>query len=240
MVQKQRVIVYIKTNPKKNEIVYSGIEFAEFIRYLQQPIENLMIITGGCGCISGSTKYERGLELFEGYELVQKLTEKSDHIFGDFCFVDYSSPKNTEKLSEEQIAELLYLGHVFKSLHSPFFEALQNRFAYLAHDDGWYCKLYCKDLNDFIPVLCNKITSSIDVAEGITDVIGEELFQLTTKGILFDLDKLCYKEGKISLEVYLVGEFLNMDTILNNLQKVKEKASKICILQNDEKGWNIS
>jgi hypothetical protein len=39
--KKLRKRIYIKINPDNNEIIYSGIEFAEFIKYLEQPIENI-------------------------------------------------------------------------------------------------------------------------------------------------------------------------------------------------------
>jgi hypothetical protein len=35
--KKARTKLYIKASPNENEIVYSGIEFAEFINYLIQP-----------------------------------------------------------------------------------------------------------------------------------------------------------------------------------------------------------
>jgi hypothetical protein len=44
------------------------------------------------------------------------------------------------------MTEILYLPHFGKSLITPFFNRINNNFVYLAHDDGWFCKLYCNDI----------------------------------------------------------------------------------------------
>lgn len=238
---KPRTKIYVKITPERNEIVYSGIEFAEFIKYLPQPIENLMIITGGSNVVLLDTKFERGLEQFEGHELVEALARENVHNFGNFCFVDYISSGKASDLNEEQIAELLYLGHMFKPLDSPFFEPLQNRFVYLAHDDGWYCKLYCREISDFLSVLCGKLTSNMKkVVPSIPDMISEQLIRLATSGILIDLDETSQSKEGTDIGIYTIGECLDMDCFLNDFQKLKDNASKISNLQCNEKGWTIS
>jgi len=235
-----RTKVYIKAIPQKGEFVYSGIEFAEFIQYVPQPIENLMIITGGSNVILCETDFDRGFELFEGDDLIEKLTKENVYGLGDFCFVDYSSPHKTDKLSEEQIAELLYMGHMFKPLRSPFFEELCNNFVYLAHDDGWYCKLYSRNLTDIITVLCKKIVASNNNICDPAESIKERILQLTVDGLLIDLDELSHKDGCIEAKFYTVGEYSDMDSIQNNLQHIKSGASKVSYLSCGKTEWNIS
>ncbi len=240
--KKIRTKIYVKVSPENNEVVFSGIEFAEFIEYLPKPIENLMLITGGSSIILAETNVERGLELFEGFALIKKLIKQDIYNLGNFCFVDYASAGNTSGLSEEQIAELLYMGHMFKPLHLPFFDQLRNRFAYLAHDDGWYCKLYCKNLLDFITVLCKKITADApikDICEPSNDV-KEKVLKLTTDGLLIDLDESSRKSGSLEAKLYVIGAYSDMDTILNNYQKLKESATQIHSLRCDKTGWSIS
>lgn len=237
---KRHTKIYVKVTPEKNEIVYSGINFSEFIKGLHQPIENILTITGGSNFILIDTKSERGLELFEGEKQVQKLTEKDISNRGNFCFVDFSSEGKTKELAEEQIAELLYFGHMFKPLCSPFFEILHNRFAYLSHDDGWYCKLFCKNLEDFAPILCGKIVASIDrTLYPPTDNIGKELLLLATAGILIDLDELSHEKEKICLNIYIIGECQSIDTIFNGLEETKKNAPKIYSLRGTKNDWGI-
>jgi hypothetical protein len=232
--------IYVKAAPKENKVIYTGIEFTEFIEYLPHPIENLMLLMGGSGILLVETGLERGLELFEGRELVNKLTKIDVHNLGNFCFIDYADLGNTNHLSEEQIAELLYLGHMFKPLKYPFFEPLQNRFVYLAHDDGWFCKLYCRNLLDFISVLCGKIAKSINIPLPCAiNTIQERLLREAADGILIDMEETSYENGGISVKIYTVGVYEDMDKVLNNFQKLKDDAGSISVLYARNNEWTV-
>lgn len=232
--KKLRTKIYAKVTPKNHEIVYSGIEFIEFIKFLSPPIENLILIKGDYW----GNKQDHNFELLEGQEQIEKLSEENIYNFGDFCFVDYLKSGDTAGLSDQQIAELLYIAHIGKPLDSPFFTSLQNRFVYLAHDDGWYCKLFCRRLDNFITVLCGKITN--DMGWPVPDFIQSQLLQLATQGILIDLEELHNKKGRFDLKIYTVGEHVDMDYILNNFQKLKETATKVSTLSCSEKQWDFA
>ena len=223
-----RTKIYVKATREINEIVYTGIEFAEFIEYSPKSLDNLMIISGGSSAISFESKFDRGLELFEGRKNVYKLAKEAVYGLGDLCFVDYASPGSTTGLSEEQIAELLYLGFMFKPLQSPFFEPLQNNFAYLAHDDGWYCKLYCRDMDDFGTVLCSKIIAAAAIQNSceILYCTKNRILQLAEQGLLIDLEELTQKSSH-SINLYSIGAYSDMDAVLNNCQTLKKEASQI-------------
>ena len=240
--RKTRAEIYVKVSPENNEVLFFGIAFAEFIKYLPQPMENLMLIMGGSSLIMAETNLERGLELFEGPDLIGKLSKCDLYSLGNFCFMDYDYVGQTSDLSEEQIAELLYMGHMFKPLKSPFFEPLQNRFSYLAHDDGWYCKLYCRNLNDFIPVLLGKIMARAQMSAGThSELINNNLLQLATTGLLIDLEEaICVKGKSIEVKLYTVGDYSNMDRILNNFEKIKANASHVNFLRFKDMEYTIS
>lgn len=238
--KKERTKIYIKANPEERYITCSGIEFFEFIKYLPRPINNLMVLMGGNNVISLETICDRGLELFEGQDFVESLTKKNIHALGDFCFVDYASRGATTALGEEQIAELLYLGHMYKPLYSPFFEPLQNRFAYLSHDDGWYCKLYCRELEEFAPILFGKIAVSAKIPfHDNSDIINKRLLQLATNGVLIDLDEISHEEKRSDIKIFSVGEYLDMDKVLNNFQKLKKSAAKVNVLSHADEKWRL-
>jgi len=221
MIRKERTKIYVKVTPERSEIICSGITFAEFIKHLPTPIENLLLIK----CDYWGNQQKHGFEVLEGQENVEKLIVE-DISHGDFCFVDYTSPQAVNELHKKQIAELLYLGHVFEPLDTPFFEALHNNFIYLSHDDGWYCKLYCKNISDFATVLCNKIAAIIPTETGglVSDSVKEKILQLATNGILIDLDEIL-QDGMITL--YSIGEHSDIDGMLNNWQQMKSSASKV-------------
>ena len=159
---KQRTILYVYADREKHVFINSGITFSEFVNGLSKPLENLLSISPKTDMISLVSDYARGFEVFEGNKQIQALLSENIYELGDFCFVDFHKMDGIQQLSEEQIAELLYLGHLFRPLKSPFFPALQNRFAYLAHDDGFFCKLYCRDEQDFAHVLAVKIVNYLN------------------------------------------------------------------------------
>ena len=224
---KKRTIVYMIANPEDSEVVYSGIDFSEFIRYLPHAIDNLMLITGGSNVILTESRFERGLEVIEGSMLIEKLSYEELYRLGNFCFIDYSSRGKISNLHDEEIAELLYLGHMFKPLKSPFFDVLQNRFVYLAHDDGFYCKLYCRDSDDITSVLLGKITAEITPIKIEYSNIVDKMKHLSTSGILIDLEDTKDKGGYNELKIFTIGKYEDIDSILNNLQYIKQNAINV-------------
>lgn len=243
--KKMRTKVYIMTNLKNSEAIYSGIEFKEFIQFLSEPIENLMMITGGCNVISLETKFERGLELFEGHTLLKHLVTENIYALGNFCFVDYIASHATEKLRDEQIAELLYLGHMFKPLKEPFFEPLQNRFAYLAHDDGFFCKLYYRNIEDFLDVLTGKIKLGFckKLKNNVPRLSAEllsEMLRITERGMFIDFEEVRFCDEQAFVDVYCIGKLLDMDTIYNDSQELKDKASERYRLSLSNHKWALT
>jgi len=238
---KIRTKIYVKATPERHEIIYSGIEFAEFTTYLSSPIENILLLKADYI----GNRSEKNFELIEGKDYIAEFKSENIYNYGDFCFVDYASTDSINKLSGEQIAELLYMAHMYIPLQSPFFEALQNRFAYLAHDDGFYCKLYCHNLLDFVTVLCNKIKMNIrsllndNVCEAPNNV-KEKVLQLAMEGLFIDLDELSHEDGMIAIKLYTVGTHSDMDIISNSCQQIKLNSSQVKKPNCRENEWTLS
>jgi hypothetical protein len=234
--KKARTKIYVKATPERNEVVFSGIEFAEFINYLPSPVENLLLMKGDYR----GNKREYNFELLEGKAFVEKLATEDIRSFGDFSFIDYQAAGAAASLNGQQVAEILYMAHLGKPLKSPFFEPLQNRFAYLAHDDGWYCKLYCRELNHFLSVVFAKTVNGTGFPVPKTSSAAlEELSRLSIYGILIDLDDRFAKKGTVETIIYTVGEYSDMDKVLNNIQQMKHNASQISNLHCSKGEWAI-
>jgi len=225
--------VYLKTNPEQHEAVLSGIRFVEFIECVPK-IENIMLLKGGFLAKKNWQKFE----LVEGHDQLSQLMLEDVCNYGDFCFVDYANATSIEQIDDEQIAELLYLSHMFKPLKSPFFESLQNKYAYLAHDDGFYCKLYCKQQQLLVSIVVKKLERSVRVALGdnaspLPESLSEEIFKYSQEGILAELDLSTIKKGiikkndtaeRLLLKLYTVGEYNDMDLLFNNFEKIRPQA----------------
>lgn len=137
----ERTQIYLKANLSKNEFICSGIEFKEFVRFLSFPIENIILLKTDYP----GNAYAHCFELLEGRASIEALTKENIYNYGDFCFVDYETAGIVAQLNDGEIAELLFTAHMFRPLKFTFFEKLNNRFIYLAHDDGFYCKLFMRN-----------------------------------------------------------------------------------------------
>ena len=198
----ERSRIYFYATPRANEILYSGISFEEFIEHLQPPIENIILLKADYV----GEKCFHNFELLEGSGDIENFTHEDIYNFGDFCFVDYAGD-TVASLNKQQIAELLFVSHMFEPLNSPFFDVLGNRFVYLSHDDGYYCKLFCRDILDPIKVILCKIQSrmqdSIDISSDFSDGICGELQKIASNGILVDLDEITFVQNTASIPLVL-------------------------------------
>jgi len=214
--------IYIKTDDDNHETIFSGITFDDFIKYTPTPAKNLLLLKSGYF----SDKRQHNFELLEGSEDVKKLMSENIYHYGDFCFVDYANSAYVGKLSGDQVSELLYLSHMNEPLKSPFLEPLQNNFAYLSHDDGWYCKLYCRNQQDSITILINKLQNAVQKALCINNFLLpndliDRIREVSKRGLLIKLDTSAQREKAAVIKLYEVGEYHNMDDLFNGIEKEK-------------------
>lgn len=220
--EKERKELYLKADLQTKEFIYSGITFKEFLKYSSYVIENMILLKANYV----GDKYEYGFNLLEGRKSVEMLAKENVYSYGDFCFVDYETSGIVAQLNDEEIAQLLFAAHMFRPLKSMFFEKLNNQFLYLAHDDGFFCKLYMRNEIDFVTILCNKITdyvhqkykiNCLDIPETLKRII----LNIATKGICLDLEEI--KKNNFVVRFYIIGEVSNIDDLLNNFQTIKNK-----------------
>ena len=158
--------------------------------------------------------------------------------------MDFNQRENFEKLEPLEIADLLYLGHMFEPVRSPFFDRIQNRYAYLAHDDGWYCKLYCRFFRDFEDVIANKIVSMVSTSKRrriypLSSDLKKNLMSLAENGLLIDLSNISKVNNTIEIPIYCIGKFLNMDDMYNDLKRHISRSKFSARLVHRNKEWVI-
>lgn len=220
--EKERKSLYLKADLQKNEFIYSGIKFKEFVKYSSYIIENMILLKANYA----GDKYECGFELLESRKSVEMLAKEDIYSYGDFCFVDYATSGIVAQLNDEEIAELLFAAHMFRPLKSMFFEKLNNQLLYLAHDDGFFCKVYMRNGIDLVTILCNKITDYVYqkykiVCLNIPETLKQIILSKATKGICLDLGDI--KKGNFVIRFYIIGTVSNIDDLLNNFQIIKNK-----------------
>jgi len=213
--------LYIKTSENEAKIEFSGIKFIDFIKYTPIPVNNMMLLKAN---YIGEHNYYC-FELIKGDKEISDFQFENIYDYGDFCFVDYANDAILNELSEQNIAELFYLGNMHKPLNSPFFDVLQNKYAYLSHDDGWYSKIYCKDqsiaLNIISNVIKNKIMHIVGDKILILDDLNNEISKYSNEGLLIEIEKI--SKNNVYIRIYEASKFENMDDLFDNLEQIKTK-----------------
>jgi len=209
--------IYVKIYLDAHKMVISKFNFSDLIEYTPIPLNNILLLKSD---YIGENR-RHNFELLEGKRDIAKMIKDKAYSYGDFCFTDYEDIPAVEQLSDEQIAELLYMAHLYKPLNSPFFEVLKNNFVYLGHDDGWYCKIYCKEKELLNSLLLNKLRGDIQqtIKNKNTIVLPNKIVENTLKfsvdGLLIELEKQRQKSEDILIRFYKVGEYKDIDKLLN-------------------------
>lgn len=143
-----------------------------------------------------------------------------------------------------EIAELLYLGHMFKPVKSPFFERIGNRYAYLAYDDGWFCRLYLRYYYDFQEILANKIIHTVSKSKRrkiypLSEELQKQLLSLAVNGLLIDFSDVLIGDKFIEIPIYTIGKFLDMDEMYNDLKRHIGRSKYSARLVHKNKNWKI-
>jgi len=232
MLEYSHTKIYANLSPDRNEAVFSGIKFADFIECTPVPVKNMLMLSH----TNIGEKYCHNFELFDGKNDIAKLKLENIYHYGDFHFVDYTDTVSANSLTKQQVAELLYLSHMYEPLNTPFFDTLQNNYAYLSHDDGWYCKLYCKEWQTLTSILLNKLLKCVqqtfcDKVHSLPDGLVEKITEISTRGLFIQLD-VEIKKGKqiqnnkiANVKLYEVGEYEDMDKLFNNLENILSHVS---------------
>lgn len=240
-----RTKLYIAFIPENSLIVYSGIQFKEFMQYLSEPINNIMILTGGDDVLLLNSNFEKGFETIEGRKNLTDLEQADIYALGKFGFIDYAVSDMPQKLTDEQVAELLYLAHMSKPLKNVFYNVLENKFVYLTHDDGFYGRLYCKEINDFMNVLIKKIVKFVSQKlrkeiKNIDEEVKIKLLSILSEGIYFDLDKVIETNRGLKIDIYAVGKVDDIDDLLNRDREYCScETLKACLFYQEGR-WEIT
>ncbi|EGW40903.1 hypothetical protein [Desulfosporosinus sp. OT] len=238
---KSRDLIYLNVYPSENKIVSYGIEFKEFISALVRPLDNILMLSGYFS--EGEFDFTTNCEYIPKQSITRIINEDVYRL-GDFCWVDFKDIDGLRSLKPPEVAELLYLGHMKKPVTSPFFEKLQNRFAYLAHDDGWFNIFYYRSQREFETVIGKVIVSKLFLKfrrKAIPDIpfeISEQLMNYGQEGLLIDFDRII-NDKSLEIPIFGIGKMLDMDEMYNNLQRHVQKAKLGECLVLRKKEWSI-
>jgi len=229
---------YIKIDEKSNSVFTSGMNFKEFMIGIKEIPNNILILKGFPNeCI---WSFKLGFEYILKKDMENFLKEDV-YNYGDFCWVDFQCEEDLERVSDEELAELLYLSHRIEPLKEFAFSSLKNRYAYLCHDDDYMVKVYMQDIREYREVIHNKILSELKgrkkSIEPIPSNILDKLYDIFKSGAAFDFEN-AYSNG---VNIYPIKKDGYIDDIHKSLDRQRNvPGCGICLDYNPKtKRWNI-
>jgi hypothetical protein len=212
--KKQRSNLYVCAGGG-NEYVVSGLRFSEFIEYAFPAPENIMLLKGG---YLTNKINKHNFEVIEGSENVAAFSKRDIYDFGDFCFVDYARAGATDALTPSDVAALLYLAHMYQPLGSPFIPTIGNRFAYLAHDDEYFCRLFSIAPGSVSDIISRKIISEMNARAARTDIaegnLASELAPLIKQGVYIDFSDISSAMSPVAVAFHITGFIPDMEDVV--------------------------
>ncbi|MCR8656625.1 hypothetical protein [Paenibacillus endoradicis] len=212
--QTVRDVIYVSGRDFASKCFFSyGIEFHELMSCVEHRPENLILLKHNFDNaqlnLASRFEYVTSLEIDE-------LIADDVYGYGDFCWVDFNKVDDLDNLNSFQIAELLYFGHLAKNLQV----IPKQRFAYYAHDDGWFNKLYVSELVDYEVMLARVITLKLKnfsrkLITPLPNVISKILLEATKEGLFIDFSKLEKTKFEIRIPITAVGHYMDMDAVYN-------------------------
>lgn len=208
-----RDLIYVSSNLEEKYFYSHGIEFMEFMNSVSDPPSNLILL-----------KHEFNDADWNQHTRFDIITKNQiDHLindnvykYGDFCWVDYTCEDDIDKWTDEEIAELLLFGHLAR----PLKKMPMDRFAYYAHDDGWFNKLFVKQISDYETLLSKVIINKINNFTGKNYMkmpieIKQKLIEKTVNGLFIDFKTIIKNRNEIRIPLIEVGKFTDMDKVFD-------------------------
>ena len=151
--------LYVHFDGISNSILTKGMGHEDFNRYTGNHPENLLLLNP----YEREGEYEphTGFRVIRGSENVMQyfsLMEKQRT--NELKWIDFKDYQALQRLTPNEISELLYFGHMKNQLRSPFFYQLQNNFAFFELTSKT-TKIYYREIEDFYGMLAKKVSSLV-------------------------------------------------------------------------------
>lgn len=229
-----RQLIYVHMNHPNHFVLTHGIEFSEFLTGIPNKLSNVLLLKHQFS--EGDFNMHVMLDYVTS-EMVPRLAEEDVYGYGDFCWIDFLDEEGLYQLSGQEMAEILYIGHLKDHLRNPFYGKLNNQFVYLAGDDGWFNKTYYRMWNDFYSVLGSAISSKITLQKekpllswrkkksvpAVPIEILQPFMNLMKQGIVFSIEKTVRNRQMIEVPAWIIGDFYDMDAMYEEYEQLHDQ-----------------
>lgn len=219
--------LYVFTDFSTNQVDLRGFTSASFQQAMQRPIHNILVLSGNVP----EAEYDEYTRFFtiRGDAAVASFFQwQLAHPEQPVKWVDYVSEDLLHQLTPGEIAELLYLRHMTRSWHSPFFYKLRNDYVYLPQSADTL-RVYYRRISEFFNQFATRLSELVaDLGtEGFSrylNLLGsrarkpeitspgrevmDRLRPLLSEGIIIDFSNVHYR-AVTTLPIYLMEDRSN-------------------------------
>lgn len=241
-------VIYAHVNHVDHYVLSYGIEFYEFIKAFPD-LSNLLLLRHKFE--DGNYNLHTMLEYVDS-ETIPKIAKEDVYGYGDFSWIDFDDEESLNLLEGQEIAEILYLCHKKNHLRHPFYRKLNNRFVYLANEDGWKNKVYYRSFDDFYTVLGEAISNKLNKKaertllgrkkkSDVPSVPREILYPFIEEmkeGMVISVEKATKTRTQIEIPIWVIGDFYDMDAMYEEYEGIENRQldGKI-VFDRKEKEW---
>jgi len=145
---------FISVDEAEGFVFSTGMDLKAFAAAMLNQQSGILILKG---CPQEAMYDARSNLAYIPPEGVAALAREWVYGYGDFCWVDVPEGEGIRKLTEAEIAALLFAAHMKRPLEGPFLRSIGNEYLYLAHDDDYWAKVYMRDVRAYRRALAWKI-----------------------------------------------------------------------------------
>lgn len=146
-------IVYVHIERVSHLTLTYGISITDFLAGIKKLPNNVLSLE--------EVDPAQEIDIYSGFNMYIGKKQVENFLLGHSAkglqWIDFDHSFDLESLTPQEVAEMLYLGHAFTHLKSPFYYKLQNDFVYLTLPNGAN-KIYYRYLPLFYHVLSKSLT----------------------------------------------------------------------------------
>ena len=233
--------VYLDINIQENTIRSTGVHFTEIYEALPRKPKNILLLNElDDYCLrdkNTSLKYVDSANF-------SNFVEAGEFREGDFNWICLNDLASLDKLSPQDIAELLYLAHKHRTLDGHFYAKINSSYIYFGHDDDWRILLKCRYKEDLSEIITNVLNIKIKQIKRrkfykVNGSIAEKLLRNDSVGLLIDFENIEFTRASITIPIYGIEKGLNMDAFANEQEYYKRNSQFRRHLKLVNKCWEI-
>ncbi|MCP0886840.1 hypothetical protein LB941_05740 [Ligilactobacillus sp. WILCCON 0076] len=208
-------IFYIRMENVSHMVLSYGITIRDFMSALSFFPPNILLIN--------KVDSTREIDINTGFNMILGAENVQAYLLSKQTknqkWIDFDDIRDLEYITPREVSELLYLGHAYTNLQSPFYYKLQNNFIFLTLPNG-ALKVYYRRLDVFYSIFVQAVTKKIlEVyrerkpilslrlhVEPLEKKIGEQLAVLFAEGLVLDFSRLYIANKKIQLPLLIASD----------------------------------